>query len=175
MSDSQLVTLTNQIIFSGASCPSGGWTRSQLKILGVSWPPPKGWKSRLLGSQVPEAKVKEFIRLRGVASRVPNPNRSIDEKPSVAKKQSHVPKWVRLIEALIRDAEVTCFYFLWLRDSPTTVEIIHEQTSTKFGTYDNVNKVFKFEGGGWTFDCNVVKAAETIVSRVARESFSDCY
>lgn len=26
----------------------GGWTKKDLKKLGVSWPPKKGWKKRLL-------------------------------------------------------------------------------------------------------------------------------
>jgi hypothetical protein len=32
--------------------PAGGWTRVQLEQWGVSWPPPRGWKDRLLG--IPE-------------------------------------------------------------------------------------------------------------------------
>jgi hypothetical protein len=28
--------------------PAGGWTRAQLAQWGVPWPPPKGWKVRLL-------------------------------------------------------------------------------------------------------------------------------
>lgn len=28
--------------------PNGGWTKAQLAKWGVSWPPPKGWKERLL-------------------------------------------------------------------------------------------------------------------------------
>lgn len=36
----------------------GGWTKAQLAEWGVSWPPPKGWKERLvaedrLGSSLP--------------------------------------------------------------------------------------------------------------------------
>ena len=26
----------------------GGWTKDSLKSLGVKWPPPSGWKSKLL-------------------------------------------------------------------------------------------------------------------------------
>jgi hypothetical protein len=29
--------------------PGGGWTKAQLRSLGVSWPPPKGWLSRIVG------------------------------------------------------------------------------------------------------------------------------
>jgi hypothetical protein len=26
----------------------GGWTRAQLAVWGVPWPPPKGWKKKLI-------------------------------------------------------------------------------------------------------------------------------
>ncbi|NBE54721.1 TnsA endonuclease N-terminal domain-containing protein [Streptomyces boluensis] len=32
----------------GARTPAGGWTREQLAAWGVPWPPPKGWKERLI-------------------------------------------------------------------------------------------------------------------------------
>jgi hypothetical protein len=28
--------------------PQGGWSKESLSSLGVSWPPPKGWKENLL-------------------------------------------------------------------------------------------------------------------------------
>ena len=28
--------------------PAGGWTRETLQKWGVSWPPPKGWKSAVI-------------------------------------------------------------------------------------------------------------------------------
>jgi hypothetical protein len=31
-----------------AKTPGGGWTRKQLAQWGVPWPPPKGWKRRLV-------------------------------------------------------------------------------------------------------------------------------
>lgn len=27
---------------------NGGWTKESLELLGVPWPPPKGWKKKLL-------------------------------------------------------------------------------------------------------------------------------
>lgn len=29
--------------------PNGGWTKDFLASIGVPWPPPKGWRSRLEG------------------------------------------------------------------------------------------------------------------------------
>lgn len=34
-----------------AKTPAGGWTKEQLAEWGVAWPPPKGWKERLLSEQ----------------------------------------------------------------------------------------------------------------------------
>ena len=31
-----------------AQTPNGGWTKEVLAKWGVSWPPPKGWKKRLI-------------------------------------------------------------------------------------------------------------------------------
>ena len=31
-----------------ARTAKGGWTKETLKQWGISWPPPKGWKKRLL-------------------------------------------------------------------------------------------------------------------------------
>jgi hypothetical protein len=31
-----------------AKTPAGGWTRAQLAEWGVEWPPPKGWRKRLI-------------------------------------------------------------------------------------------------------------------------------
>ena len=39
--------------------PNGGWTRRQLAEWGVPWPPPKGWKERLLANGLPYSEVIE--------------------------------------------------------------------------------------------------------------------
>lgn len=31
-----------------AKTPNGGWTREQLQAWGLPWPPPKGWKDKLI-------------------------------------------------------------------------------------------------------------------------------
>ena len=36
------------------------WTREQLKLVGVPWPPPKGWKARINGMGIPDAAAKKF-------------------------------------------------------------------------------------------------------------------
>ena len=45
---------------------ANSWTRLQLECLGVSWPPTKGWRSRLIGRQISDEKAREFERLGAV-------------------------------------------------------------------------------------------------------------
>ena len=40
---------------------SGAWTREQLRIIGVSWPPVKGWQSLVDGKEITGAQKAEFI------------------------------------------------------------------------------------------------------------------
>lgn len=36
------------------------WTRSQFKALGVSWPPLKGWKGRIIGTEISQEAAEIF-------------------------------------------------------------------------------------------------------------------
>lgn len=47
----------------GARSEKGGWNKHQLHILGVAWPPPKGWKKKLAGSEIDPEVFEEFRRL----------------------------------------------------------------------------------------------------------------
>jgi len=44
----------------------GGFNAKQLKLLGVGWPPYKGWQEAIIGSEISEAEAELFIRLKGV-------------------------------------------------------------------------------------------------------------
>lgn len=35
-----------------ARTAAGGWTKAQIAEWGVPWPPPKGWKARLLNREL---------------------------------------------------------------------------------------------------------------------------
>lgn len=59
------MVITNDWIAEHAT-GKAGWTRQQLDCLGVAWPPVKGWRSRLIGTQIPDAKAREFERLGAV-------------------------------------------------------------------------------------------------------------
>ena len=43
---------------------NGGWSRKQLALLGVSWPPETGWKDRLVGTEIDSDVENEFINLK---------------------------------------------------------------------------------------------------------------
>lgn len=45
--------ITNEYIESFMT-KKGGYTRESLRKLGVPWPPPKGWKRKLLGKEAPD-------------------------------------------------------------------------------------------------------------------------
>ena len=58
------VLVTEDILLDGMS-ERGGWNKRQLEILGVPWPPPKGWKKWVSGYlKLPKSEVERFLSLR---------------------------------------------------------------------------------------------------------------
>lgn len=57
------VTLTSDMIERGKSS-KGGWSMRQLALLGIDWPPPRNWKSKIIGKRVDAFKYAEFMRMR---------------------------------------------------------------------------------------------------------------
>lgn len=55
--------LTREMVLAGRS-KRGGWTRAQLKTLGVAWPPRQGWLDALSGTEVSEAVYERFMALQ---------------------------------------------------------------------------------------------------------------
>ncbi len=56
--------VTNEFIDRGRNGP-GGWKREQLAIIGISWPPLKGWKKRAIGREITERDAGRFLQLGG--------------------------------------------------------------------------------------------------------------
>ncbi len=52
--------ITKEFIEKGVS-NEGGYTKQQLAILGVAWPPKTGWKNRCVGKTITDNKAKEFL------------------------------------------------------------------------------------------------------------------
>lgn len=60
--------LTNEIL-NKAETRKGGFTKKQLAIIGVSWPPPKGWKKKRLGDHFPEKTLRDFLGVKVLKSK----------------------------------------------------------------------------------------------------------
>jgi hypothetical protein len=53
--------INDKWIADNSSHPSrSGWTRAQLAVLGIPWPPPKGWRANLIGRLISEDTAEEF-------------------------------------------------------------------------------------------------------------------
>lgn len=59
---SAIVRITEEFLASGLSA-RGGYSRRQLELLGVSWPPPKGWKRSVMDGIITEELAAEFVGL----------------------------------------------------------------------------------------------------------------
>ncbi len=64
---SELVIVTDELIEAGKS-ERGGWSKAQLALLGVTWPPEFGWKNRVRGRAISKADADRFVALRRSAS-----------------------------------------------------------------------------------------------------------
>lgn len=51
---------------------NGAWTKAQLKSIGVDWPPQKGWKKKILGSEISEETSIFFVAIKNILAK---PNR----------------------------------------------------------------------------------------------------
>lgn len=50
----------------------GGYNKKQLHVLGISWPPSVGWKTKLIGKEIDSTKAKEFETIaRGTKTKEP--------------------------------------------------------------------------------------------------------
>lgn len=62
--------ILTRAILHGAGTAGVGFNRSQLQVLGVSWPPRKGWLGQLVGAEVSDETWQTVLKLRGVRRRV---------------------------------------------------------------------------------------------------------
>jgi len=57
--------VTLEFLHANSSHPSGqGWTKKQLSILGVDWPPRKGWIDDVVEIELTDEQAAEFISMR---------------------------------------------------------------------------------------------------------------
>ena len=57
--DVDLFVVTSEWVHENAT-RRGGWTADQLAVLGVAWPPAKGWLSRLVGTTITCHRKRQF-------------------------------------------------------------------------------------------------------------------
>jgi hypothetical protein len=56
-----MVKITKAFVYRGRPA-TGGWTKRQLEILGVPWPPQDGWIKRITGNTLTDEAAAEFLR-----------------------------------------------------------------------------------------------------------------
>ncbi len=56
-----LYKLSNELL-ELSKTKTGGYTKEQLNIIGVSWPPPKGWKKKITNTMLPYDIIDAFVR-----------------------------------------------------------------------------------------------------------------
>jgi hypothetical protein len=61
--DDREVEITNALIDAGKST-RGGWSKRQLALLGVEWPPQQGWKERVIGCVISQEDAELFVKLK---------------------------------------------------------------------------------------------------------------
>ena len=54
------VLVTREFIMQGRS-ERGGWTKDQLALLGVTWPPEAGWIQRVVGKEIYAEAASAFV------------------------------------------------------------------------------------------------------------------
>ncbi|MDR2195729.1 MAG: hypothetical protein LBE50_03890 [Gallionellaceae bacterium] len=63
LAESNPVVVSDEFIASGQSA-NGGWSKRQLEILGVDWPPLTGWRKRVAGRSLDATHAHEFLSLK---------------------------------------------------------------------------------------------------------------
>lgn len=63
--ESATITLTRELI-EAARTPNGGFTKSQLAVLGISWPAPKDWIDEKIGSLITPKQLEDFNHIEYV-------------------------------------------------------------------------------------------------------------
>jgi hypothetical protein len=51
--------VTKEWIFENRT-PRGAWTKKQLALIGVPWPPPEGWPTRAVGTVISDQTARDF-------------------------------------------------------------------------------------------------------------------
>lgn len=55
--------ITREFIHQGKS-KAGGWSRDQVREIGISWPLKTGWIDRSIGQEISDEQAEMFLRLK---------------------------------------------------------------------------------------------------------------
>ncbi len=58
------VCVSDELIRAGES-GNGGWSKKQLALLGIAWPPQKGWRRAVNGLKLTKSDADLFVALKG--------------------------------------------------------------------------------------------------------------
>jgi hypothetical protein len=64
------IEVTNELLEAAMSA-AGGWSRPQLAILGVEWPPVKGWRTAVIGTLLDAEKAATLVSLKDAHKSAP--------------------------------------------------------------------------------------------------------
>jgi len=58
----EFLTLTSKMLHDASTCGYHGFNAAQLAVLGMKWPPKKGWLKRLIGSTITTSQYLKFVK-----------------------------------------------------------------------------------------------------------------
>lgn len=145
-----LMKLTRELILA-ARTSKGGWTRAQLEVIGVAWPPTYGWQNRAIGREMTEEEYLRFCdrsEVRGKASRHSEHRQECTEKristgePVAANDLAELIEQLRLervartelqkhVEVLQLQLDVLCNEVRVARTSPTDHDSGHTHSLSR--------------------------------------------
>lgn len=57
----EMLTLTSKMLHDASTKNYHGFNAKQLKVMGLKWPPKRGWLKALVGTQISASKYKDFV------------------------------------------------------------------------------------------------------------------
>ena len=77
--------LLDGLLDRGAS-DKGSWNKAQLLAIGVAWPPLYGWKHRMIGTELRQSQIDEFLDLK---------NAHLEKKKSIAAVENAIREYIK--------------------------------------------------------------------------------
>lgn len=108
----ETVIVDDNFIILGQS-GEGGWNKKQFEILGISWPPPRGWRKLVIGKIISYSDALKFIEYKRVKNKK-DKNKiqnlqfvEVNKKLSFEEQYKH-PNWQRLRLSILTRDNFTC-------------------------------------------------------------------